>query len=285
MFAAADRQQPSHLPCCTASRPGWLSQPGKSATLAQTGGEALGSGFSLMLTSSHSPSVCPDAGLVTPSASPPARLTTTAWFAQGSLAVGDWVRQGRWLGALGRASGWWIGDWVRYGNARYGERYKAAALVTGYDVHSLRNMAYVAGRFDVLRRRPCLSFSHHAELACLQPEEQELWLDRAEAGALSVRVLRSRLREARRRAASRTAHAQTRRERDEASSLISGATGVTSTSFRRAVRQDVVIPGVTSEVTCPQCGHHFAPAAWNMRDAATGTTSGTTTQRRSPGHR
>src|SRR5687767_9839232 len=94
----------------------------------------------------------------------PAALTTTAWSPRVELTAADWVRQGHWLGALGRASGWWIGDWVRYGNARYGERYGPAVRVTGYDVHSLRNMAYVAGRFDVPRRRGGLSFSHHAEL-------------------------------------------------------------------------------------------------------------------------
>src|SRR5688500_14270600 len=107
-----------------------------------------------------------------------ASLTAISWSPQEELAMGHWVEQGRWLGALGRASGWWLGDWIRYGNARYGERYVPAARVTGYDVHSLMNMAWVAGRFAVERRRPGLSFSHHAELASLPPEEQELWLDR-----------------------------------------------------------------------------------------------------------
>ena len=112
----------------------------------------------------------------------PAGLTTTAWSPCAQLTLADWVRQGRWLGALGRGSGWWIGDWVRYGTARYGDRYGPAARVTGYDVQSLRNMAYVAGRFQTPRRRDALSFSHHAELAGLPLEEQDLWLDRAEAG-------------------------------------------------------------------------------------------------------
>jgi len=62
-------------------------------------------------------------------------------------------------------------------------------------------MAYVAGRFEVPRRREALSFSHHAELAGLPAEEQDLWLDRAEASALSVRSSRSELLHARRRAA------------------------------------------------------------------------------------
>jgi hypothetical protein len=171
--------------------------------------------------------ICPSASAPISLAPPAVRLTTTAWSPQAQLTVGDWARQGRWLGAIGRAGGWWIGDWIRYGNARYGERYGPAAQVTGYDVHSLRNMAYVAGRFDGPRRRESLSFSHHAELAGLRTEDQDLWLDRAEAGALSVRALRSELRHARRRAASRAAP-----------SLIGD-------------------PGAGRELVCPECGCRF----------------------------
>jgi hypothetical protein len=173
-----------------------------------------------------------------------AALTPTAWSPLAELPMAVWIRQGRWLGALGRASGWWIGDWIRYGNARYGERYEAAARLTGYDVHSLRNMAYVAAHFEIPRRRAGLSFSHHAELACLPPEEQELWLDRVEAGDLSVRTLRIRLRETRDRVASRAALAEPSRPGAEHSALI-------GRPIRRAM----------AEVTCPECGHHFAPRA------------------------
>jgi hypothetical protein len=136
-----------------------------------------------------------------------AALTTTSWSPPGDLPVGDWIEQGRWLGAVGRASGWWIGDWIRYGNGRYGEKYGEAARLTGYDPQSLMNMAYVAGRYEPSRRREGLSFSHHAELAALSAADQELWLDRIEAGQLSVRALRFELREARRRTALRAARA------------------------------------------------------------------------------
>ena len=140
----------------------------------------------------------------------PAALSTTSWSPRGELRVNDWVDQGRWLGALGRASGWWLGDWLRYGNARYGCKYAAAAKATGYDAQTLMNMAYVAGRFEVFRRREGLSFGHHAELAGLATEDQDLWLDRAVAGRLSVRALRRELQEARRRVASRLARGESR---------------------------------------------------------------------------
>jgi hypothetical protein len=197
----------------------------------------------------------------------PAALTTTAWSPCAGLTIEDWARQGQWLGALGRGSGWWIGDWLRYGNARYGERYVAAGQVTGYDVQSLRNMAYVAGRFEVPRRRAALSFSHHAELAGLSPEEQDLWLDRAEVGALSVGSLRSELRRTRHRAASRRALGEARRGRDgEVAAVFPKAVpkgdevnppkfahGATGLGVKKNVFQTI-----DADVVCPKCGHHFA---------------------------
>jgi hypothetical protein len=189
------------------------------------------------------------------SAGSPASVTATSWSPHVELTVADWARQGRWLGALGRGSGWWLGDWVRYGNARYGDRYAPAARVTGYDVQSLMNMAYVAGRFEVARRRDALSFSHHAEVASLPLEEQDLWLDRAEVGTLSVRSLRSELRQARHRARSRERVRASRRERGALRFGGSGG-GASATS------------GSEPEVVCPECGHHFALAGSR---AASGT--------------
>jgi hypothetical protein len=94
----------------------------------------------------------------------------------------------------------------------------------------------VASRFEPSRRRPGLSFSHHAELAGLAPEDQELWLDRAEAGGLSVRALRTELRKARERSAARLSLAQAK------------------------LRAAPEPPPADSDAAlkCPLCGHHFA---------------------------
>src|SRR3954454_16674794 len=132
-------------------------------------------------------------------------MTPTAWAVAGDLSLLEWSQSGRRLGIIGRGTGWWIGDWVNYGNARFGERYVRAARITGYDVQTLMNMVYVASRFDVSRRRPNLSWSHHAELAALDPADQDHWLSRAEAERLSVRSLREEVRRARRLAAAEQA--------------------------------------------------------------------------------
>jgi hypothetical protein len=65
----------------------------------------------------------------------------------------DWVAAGLSLGELGRVSNWWVGDWLRYGTSRWGEKYAEAARITGFDGKTLRNIVYVVSRFDLSRRR------------------------------------------------------------------------------------------------------------------------------------
>jgi hypothetical protein len=126
-------------------------------------------------------------------------MTATSWVPVAELELPAWTEAGRRLGSIGRGIGWWIGDWLFYGNRRFGERYARAKQITGYDVQTLMNMTYVASRFEPQRRREALSFSHHAELAALDPASQDRWLERAEAERLSVRCLREELRRERRR--------------------------------------------------------------------------------------
>ncbi len=124
-------------------------------------------------------------------------LSKIAWAPQRDLDHSGWLATGRRLGAIGRCSQWWIGDWVRYGTARWGEKYAEAARVTGYDIASLRNMAWVASRFDLSLRNDKLTWSHHVLLAPLAVEEQRRWLQQASEERLSVADLRLELRASR----------------------------------------------------------------------------------------
>jgi hypothetical protein len=159
-------------------------------------------------------------------------LSSIAWRATQELSFEEWAEQGRRLGVMGRAAGWWVGDWLTFGNLAYGERYARASRITGYDVQTLMNMAYVASRFDVSRRREALSWSHHAELAALPPDEQDRWLDQAEADRFSVRCLREAL----------------RTERRAERALENG--GEEKPEILHAAHAD-------ADIVCPACGHSF----------------------------
>jgi hypothetical protein len=120
-----------------------------------------------------------------------------SWSADAQIGFHDWVLAGRRIGLISRASPWWIGDWLLFGSARWGETYSVASRVTGYDPKSLRNMRYVASRFDSSLRKDKLTWSHHALLAGLEVCERRRWLERAVADRLSVEDLRTELRAAR----------------------------------------------------------------------------------------
>lgn len=62
----------------------------------------------------------------------------------------------------------------------YGEMYSQALGETGKEYETLAHAVWVAGQFETWRRRQNLSWSHHAEVASLEPAEQDYWLDRAE---------------------------------------------------------------------------------------------------------
>jgi hypothetical protein len=122
-----------------------------------------------------------------------------AWAPNQELDANEWASAGRRIGAVGRSVQWLLGDWITYGNERFGERYARASRITGYDPQTLMNMVYVASRFAISRRRENLSWSHHEALAALEPEEQEGWLDEADEHRWSVSDLREMLRLARKR--------------------------------------------------------------------------------------
>lgn len=134
---------------------------------------------------------------------PRTRLTSVAWLAHVSLTLDEWQAQGGRLGIASRSTNWWLGDWLRFGIARYGQKYAIGSGLTGYDEHTLMNMVYVASRFKISRRREHVSWSHHAELAALDESEQEHRLDRVGAEELSIRRLRTELRTMRSRQSGR----------------------------------------------------------------------------------
>lgn len=128
----------------------------------------------------------------------PTSISAVAWVTNRDIDFPEWAEAGRRLGAMGRCGQWGLGDWIQYGNAKFGERYVRAARITGYDVQTLMNIVYVASKFEISRRRENLSWSHHETVASLDADEQDRWLDLAVSRKLSVSDLRLELRKARR---------------------------------------------------------------------------------------
>lgn len=112
------------------------------------------------------------------------------------LSFEQWSGTGETLSRIDGARQWWIGDWVNYGEARYGEKYAQALGEDAFDYGTLRNAAWVASQIEMSRRRDNLSFGHHQVVAPLEPSEQDEWLDQAIANKWSVHELRRQIRDA-----------------------------------------------------------------------------------------
>jgi hypothetical protein len=95
------------------------------------------------------------------------------------LEYDHWERIGRQLQLADMAVQWWIGDWLNFGERKYGEKYAQAIEETGRAMQTLKNYAYVARQIETSRRRDVVDFSTHAEVASLEPEDQEKVLAKA----------------------------------------------------------------------------------------------------------
>lgn len=101
-------------------------------------------------------------------------------------------------GEIKTAASFWLGDLLNFSEARYGHRYAQVMDATGFAYSTLSNYAYVCRQIAPSRRRRAaldgrwrtLKFSHYDAVAALEPGEQEAWLDRAEAEALTREALR-----------------------------------------------------------------------------------------------
>ncbi|HEY6890194.1 MAG TPA: LmbU family transcriptional regulator [Solirubrobacter sp.] len=105
----------------------------------------------------------------------------------------DWAAVGARIARICGGAAWALGDWLVFGERRYGQRYRSALQATNLDYQTLRNYAWVARSIPYERRHDQLSFQHHAEVAALPAAEQDLWLHRAEAQEWSRNELRRRL--------------------------------------------------------------------------------------------
>ncbi|HSH45129.1 MAG TPA: LmbU family transcriptional regulator [Longimicrobiales bacterium] len=151
-----------------------------------------------------------------------ARLTPAGLELPPDLAYDDWEDVGRSLRAIEGAVQWWIGDWLNYGERKYGERYTQAIEATGYAYDTLAGAAYVARQIESCRRRQNLSWSHHKEVAALDPPEQDALLSAAADGEWSRNELRRAVKVYKRREAAASLPPERRTCSVEDLSVLSG---------------------------------------------------------------
>jgi len=108
----------------------------------------------------------------------------------------QWEKIGQGLQAIDLRVKWWLGDWLAFGEVTYGEMYAQALAGSHYDYKTLCNVKWVSQKVEFSRRRENLSWSHHHEVAKLEPEKQVEFLEKAEKENLTRQQLREAINQA-----------------------------------------------------------------------------------------
>lgn len=106
------------------------------------------------------------------------------------LSFEEWDDLGTKLAPVGKSIGFIIGDWINYGEKRWGDKYEEALARTGLAYQTLADFAYVARKVHFSVRNEKLDFTHHRVVAKLKTdEEKQYWLDLAAKHNLGKRRL------------------------------------------------------------------------------------------------
>lgn len=121
-------------------------------------------------------------------------FTKTSLTLDPGINFDKWEIIGKQLNQIEGAIQWWVGDWLNFGERKYGEMY--AQAIDESQVSTWQNYKYTSKAVESSRRRELLPWSHHREVAALPPDEQKYWLEKAEQEGLSKSVLRQAIKHA-----------------------------------------------------------------------------------------
>lgn len=122
-------------------------------------------------------------------------VSAVGWHGPAGMEFDEWVRIGNTLQQVGNSINWWVGDWLNYGEAKWGEMYAQAIEITGWEYQRLANAKLISAQIQFSLRQEKLSYSHHVEVAKLPHEKQHYWLQRAYTENMRVRELRDAIRQ------------------------------------------------------------------------------------------
>lgn len=87
-------------------------------------------------------------------------LSATGLSLPSELTQEQWLDAGRQLALCGNSLQWWVGDWLNYGEKRYGE-VKAAVEELGLNYSTATTWASVSRTYELCNRLQSVSWTHH----------------------------------------------------------------------------------------------------------------------------
>ena len=111
------------------------------------------------------------------------------------LSFEEWQEIGKQLQKIHGSIQWWIGDWLNFGERKWGEKYTQAIEETGLDYDTLATYKRISQIFEFTPRGVNLSWSAHREIASAPSEKQNELLQKADKEELTSREIREMVRE------------------------------------------------------------------------------------------
>lgn len=111
------------------------------------------------------------------------------------LPFETWLSYAPLLRKITNASLWWWGDYIRFGERKYGEMYSQALEESDYSYGTLKNAVWICDKFELSRRHDNLTMSHHAEVAGVEEKEiQDRFLEECGKEGWTQHELRGKVR-------------------------------------------------------------------------------------------
>src|SRR3990167_5467641 len=118
------------------------------------------------------------------------QITKTGLKFSERLSFEEWQEVGKQLQKIHGSIQWWIGDWLKFGERKYGETYTQAIEETGLDYDTLATYKRIAEVFEFTPRGVNLSWSAHREIASAPKEKQIELLEKADKEMMTSREIK-----------------------------------------------------------------------------------------------
>lgn len=113
----------------------------------------------------------------------------------GEPSYEDWQNVGEFIKKAEGAVHFWIGDWLNYGEAKWGEMYSQAMDATGYEYGTLRDDKWLSSSIKLSDRSDNLGVAHARLIAPLPEEDKKYWAEELKKESIPVRELKEKIRE------------------------------------------------------------------------------------------
>lgn len=113
-----------------------------------------------------------------------------SWTPSPDMDFDQYQRIGRTFQQIKSSLAWWVGDWLNFGEQKFGEAATQAMEDTGKAVETLAKWKAVSWRVPKEIRRTTLTWTHHFYVAYVPDEHKDLLLGLAEILELSSRELK-----------------------------------------------------------------------------------------------